>query len=337
MFKKIALAAVASMLALAHINAEAQVAFLEIRPPDSNDISGFYNKIYFVEDSFGYLVGEQTLEDEKAIVSFSRDKGKSWEIKAQLAPDRLMGGAFVDEKHGWVVGERGSVIHTRDGGENWRIQTSKVSVDLQSVFFLDEKVGWAVGSNSTVVHTDSGGRSWDILLGGTPSENVGEGEITFLDVHFFDEKNGVLVGAGAEGVVMITADGGTTWVVVHKSSANYASLAFGDKNNGWAVGQDGMVEATTDGGKTWTPQNSGVEEYLKDVAAADGKTAWLSGDNGTIGYTADGGKTWSLVEVPVTIFGKKSPLKRPVTGIAAFKKKAWAVTDFGRVFHFQLQ
>lgn len=337
MFKKIALAAAASMLALVHVNAEAQVSFQEIKPPDSNDVLGFYNKIYFVEDSFGYLVGEQTLEDEKAIVSFSHDKGKSWETKVQLAPDRLMGGAFVDEKHGWVVGERGSVLHTRDGGENWRIQTSKVSVDLQSAFFLDEKIGWAVGSNSTVVHTDNGGRSWDVLLGGIPSENVGEGEITFLDVHFFDEENGILVGAGVEGVVMATADGGKTWLEVHKSALNYTSLAFGDENNGWAVGRDGLLEATIDGGKTWLLQNSGVEEDLKDVAAADDKTAWFSGDNGTIGYTADGGKTWSLIEVKVAIFGKESPLKRTVTGVAAFEKKAWAMTDYGRVYYFQLQ
>ena len=337
MLKKIALAAAALMLALVHVSAEAQVSFQEIKPPDPNDVLGVYNKIYFVEDSFGYLVGEQTLEDEKATVSFSRDKGKTWEIKGKLATYRLMGGAFVDEKHGWVVGERGSVIHTKDGGKNWRIQTSKVSVNLQGAFFLDEKIGWAVGSNSTVVHTDSGGRSWNVLLGGTPSENVGEGEITYFDVHFFDEKNGILVGAGEAGVVMTTADGGKTWLVVHQSTLNYTSFAFGDENNGWAVGRDGLLEATTDGGKTWTPQNSGVEEDLKDVAAADDKTAWFSGDYGTIGYTVDGGKTWSLIEVKVEYFGKESTLKRPVAGVAAFKKKAWAMTDYGRVIHFQLQ
>lgn len=337
MLKKIALAASALTLALVHVSAEAQVNFQEIKPPDSNDVLGFYNKIYFVEDLLGFLVGEQTLEDEKAAVSFSNDNGKTWEIKGKLAPDRLMGGAFVDKKHGWVVGEGGSVLHTRDGGENWRIQTSKVSVDLQSAFFLDEKTGWAVGSNSTVVYTTSGGRSWNILLGGTPSENVGEGEVTYLDVHFFDKKNGILVGAGKAGVVMATSDGGSTWILVHTSALNYASLAFGDENNGWAVGRDGLLEATTDGGKTWTPQNSGVDEDLKDVAAADDKTAWFSGDNGTIGYTVDGGKTWSLIEVKVEYFGKESPLKRTVAGIAAFKKKAWAMTDYGRVIHFQLQ
>ena len=74
------------MLALVHVNAEAQVAFQEIKPPDSNDVLGFYNKIYFVEDSFGYLVGEQTLEDEKAAVSFSRDKANPGRFKESLRP-----------------------------------------------------------------------------------------------------------------------------------------------------------------------------------------------------------------------------------------------------------
>ena len=137
---------------------------------------------------------------------------------------------------------------------------------------------------------------------------------------------------------MATSDGGKTWIIVQHSELNYSSLAFGDENNGWAVGRNGLIEATTDGGKTWKLQNSGAEEDLKDIAAADDKTAWFSGDNGTIGYTADGGKTWLIIDgLKVEFFGKESPLKRTVTGVAAFKKKAWAVTDFGRVYHFQLQ
>ena len=327
----------AALTAAALSSAQAQISFIEVKPPDSAEHSGFYNKLYFVGDSIGFMIGEQTLEDMKATVSFTHDRGKTWEMKNALAPDRLMGGSFVDEKYGWAVGENGSVLHTEDGGANWVIQTSKVVVDLQAAFFLDEKTGWAVGSNSTVLQTTNGGLTWRTLQGGIPSEDVGEGETNFLDVHFFDQRNGIVIGAGRRGVVMTTSDGGTAWEEAHVSDTNFASMAFGDENRGWIVGTEGALIASDDGGKTWTPQESGAQEDLKDIAAGGPEIAWYSGEGGAIGYTADGGKTWNPVEVSVEFFGEQKPLRRTVSGVAAFQKKAWAMTDYGRVIHFLIK
>ncbi|MBT7097442.1 hypothetical protein HN937_08710, partial [Candidatus Poribacteria bacterium] len=229
-----AVAPIALAMALVSATAFAQVGFAEIKPPDDAvEYSSIYNGVFFVTDTIGFLVGEQSLEYEKATVAVTHDKGSTWEVMPGLSVGRLMGGAFVDENTGWAVGAAGTILATTDGGASWDTQTSKVTVDIQDAYFLTEKVGWAVGNNSTALGTKNGGRSWQILSGGTPSGQVGEGEVTFVAVHFFDEKNGIVAGAGIEGVIEVTSDGGKTWEPVHPWEDNYGSLAFADANTGW--------------------------------------------------------------------------------------------------------
>lgn len=52
----------------------------------------------------------------------SSDKGKNWEVLVTGQPLPLNGIHFADEKHGWVVGEFGSILATLDGGKNWKVQ-----------------------------------------------------------------------------------------------------------------------------------------------------------------------------------------------------------------------
>ena len=55
-------------------------------------------------------------------VFHSADAGRSWAAFAtgSLLPLRAM--TFVDNRHGWAVGEVGTVLATGDGGQTWRLQ-----------------------------------------------------------------------------------------------------------------------------------------------------------------------------------------------------------------------
>ncbi|HEV3445057.1 MAG TPA: YCF48-related protein [Gemmataceae bacterium] len=52
----------------------------------------------------------------------SHDQGRSWEIvrTGQILP--LNSVFFRSERHGWAVGELGSILNTTDGGKTWRVQ-----------------------------------------------------------------------------------------------------------------------------------------------------------------------------------------------------------------------
>ena len=53
---------------------------------------------------------------------FSPDLGASWQVVRTGQPMPLHGLYFRDEKHGWAVGELGTIIATADGGKTWQTQ-----------------------------------------------------------------------------------------------------------------------------------------------------------------------------------------------------------------------
>lgn len=326
--------AMALMLLFGVMSAWGQVSFQQLREPDT-DIS--YNAIHFINNSVGCLVGEQVFNDVKGTVAFTHDRGKTWNVKRGIVKGRLLGVFLASPTHAWAVGEGGAIVATTDGGQTWKVQTSKTPVDLYDVYFMSPTRGWAVGANSTVVGTTDGGQTWNVLAGGTPSGNVGEGEVMFMGVCFVNESVGFVAGAGDKGEVRQTTDGGKTWKTVATTEDGLFDVDFADAMHGWAVGKFGQIVATVDGGKTWKPQNSKTEEDLLSVEAGSPTNIWVAGEYGAIAFTKDGGKTWMPVEVPVTVGGRSKAMTSKVSGISSKASEAWATTDFGRVIYFVLK
>jgi photosystem II stability/assembly factor-like uncharacterized protein len=60
----------------------------------------------------------------------------------------------------------------------------------------------------------------------------------------------------------------------------------------WVVGDKGLIMMTADGGTSWDQQNSGVTQRLNDVAFSSATNGYAVGNGGTILKTTDGGGTW---------------------------------------------
>lgn len=52
----------------------------------------------------------------------SGNRGATWEVVRTRQPLPLNGVFFLDEKHGWAVGELGAILATTDGGKTWAVQ-----------------------------------------------------------------------------------------------------------------------------------------------------------------------------------------------------------------------
>jgi photosystem II stability/assembly factor-like uncharacterized protein len=90
------------------------------------------------------------------------------------------GVTFMDNNHGWVVGEMGRIWTTEDGGKTWREQQDELMPQWKhelisnedprflnftlpnflGVSFRDPQHGAACGVQGTIVQTSDGGRSW---------------------------------------------------------------------------------------------------------------------------------------------------------------------------------
>lgn len=215
-----------------------------------------------------------------------------------------------------AVGERGIVLCSDDGGSNWKQSKSPVSVTLTSVRFVNEKTGWAVGHGGTILATKDGGNTWVRQLDGLKAAKlvlaqamargneraikdaqrmVADGaDKPFLDLHFFDERLGLAV--GAYNLAFSTNDGGLTWVPFSGLLDNPQAMhLYSVRARGTTVviaGEQGLVLLSGDGGASFrrieTPYSGTffTAELPKDGAI------WLGGLRGNIWRSSDAGGSW---------------------------------------------
>jgi photosystem II stability/assembly factor-like uncharacterized protein len=148
----------------------------------------------FVGERTVYAVGE-------AILLRSHDSGESW---TELdVPDQWWDDvAFVDERHGWLVGGGGQVMWTDDGGSTWSPRRIATDQTLRSVHAFNATNALVAGSGGVMFRTRDQGRTWAEVDNGTGHH--------LRRVAFLDALHGVAVGFW--GIVLRTADGGETWL-----------------------------------------------------------------------------------------------------------------------------
>jgi len=177
----------------------------------------------------------------------------SWKTQKSNTSERLRSVHFIDDKHGWIAGEEGTILSTCDGGDNWSKHST--STFLTSLYFASKNCGWAVGKGGKIFSTPDGGKNWKEQKSGT--------EAFLTDVCFFDEKCGWITGVTSAfgGIILHTSDGGITWTVQKDDIPKpLTGIYFLNLYNGWAVTYNGMIFHTGNGGKEW---KSG--QYLKSV------------------------------------------------------------------------
>lgn len=226
-----------------------------------------------------------------------------------------------------AAGERGIVVYSDDASASWRQAAVPVSVSLTSLRFVNERDGWAVGHGGVVLRTRDGGKSWtrqldgkqaaQLLLAavqarhaaeaGTPARAlldaerlVAEGASKpFLDLHFFDDKNGMVV--GAFGLVFATADGGETWQPAFDRIQNpngkhlYAIQASGDAC--FIAGEQGAVFYSSDRGKRFTALATPYAGTYFGAVAAGPRAVLVFGMRGNAYWTDNAGASWNKSDI----------------------------------------
>ncbi len=203
---------------------------------------------------------------------------------------------------------------------------------LGAASFISAREGWAVGIMQGVLHTTDGASTWTAQRFGPP--------LGFNDVAFRD-RNGVAVGNGSnkwgwteESIIWFTRNGGETWKqsYMDKKGGGFGGVAFSTPLKAWAVGRHGTILRSSDGGKTWDkvllPKIAKDYDFT-DVAFADTMHGLVVGSSNSARnlfmLTEDGGAHWTPVR-----FRSKGALWH-----VAFPtpKEAWAVGDFGYIYH----
>jgi photosystem II stability/assembly factor-like uncharacterized protein len=111
---------------------------------------------------------------------------------------------FLDEKQGWIVGEKGTVMVTRDGGEEWQLLDVGKYSSLYGVYFRDGMNGIAIGKDTTFLTSTDGGVTWTQKV--FPPNPMGDIDLYDIEI---DGKEGIIV--GDRSLVLLSEDGGKGW------------------------------------------------------------------------------------------------------------------------------
>jgi hypothetical protein len=134
------------------------------------------------------------------LILHTRNGGTQWEAQRQGSPG-LNAIAFSDERHGWAVGEQGTILRTDDGGQHWCpaarpsakrafpnprsgvyqwilggrsitiqddaaigvVDPKEITHNAVGIYLSTPDHGWVWLENGTVVETEDHGRTWSTL------------------------------------------------------------------------------------------------------------------------------------------------------------------------------
>ena len=273
-----------------------------------------HDDAFFLDRETGWVASTDAAEIHKTV-----DGGETWSL--QLKPD---GGpyfrciAFHDQDLGFACNltaqETGNpLFRTTDGGETWSVADIDPRVEgLCGISIVNASTIYAAGKYegpAYVVKSRDGGLTWAVT---DMNDRLGQA----VDIHFFNERDGVLIGGSdshkpsSRVVVLTTSDGGETWVERHRGSrlGEFGwKISFPSREVGYvSIDTEGLEESdmdfflkTEDGGLTWTrkPFYPGLFR-AQGIGFATEQVGWIGSfleERPTMG-TSDGGESWSEIE-----------------------------------------
>lgn len=231
--------------------------------------------INFSPNGTGWIVGW-------ACNIFRKESGNNnWQSFSKGTRNSLRDVYFVDEYKGWSVGENGCILHTSNGGDTWETQLSPADSTLFKVKFLNKFEGWIAGYG-ILLHTSDGGNNWELRS---------DLHWWFVDIDFFDDKNGLLI--ERSGAVFRTSDRGINWQLINNEplTKQLTCVAIVNENEAWFGGWGGLGH-TTDKGATIQWYNIPSLLLVTEMQFVDNNDGFLCNDFGDFLGTNDGGWTW---------------------------------------------
>jgi Photosynthesis system II assembly factor YCF48 len=114
----------------------------------------------FTDTKTGLRIAENQIER-------TSDGGLSWRIvQSPKIPESTFYDYFLDDKSGFVCGEKGMLAKTDDAGNTWTKIDLGITENLYVVQSLDENYAWVAGGMGYIFETADGGKLWkEVNLG----------------------------------------------------------------------------------------------------------------------------------------------------------------------------
>jgi photosystem II stability/assembly factor-like uncharacterized protein len=132
----------------------------------SDDLGESWEQVYeyggwslaVLDDGQSWAVSDSSLMHSNDYVTWANLPVPGRSPFPGLSPPYLSDIFFLDDTHGWIVGDQIPIMYTPDGGATWYEQSTSEEINgrLMAVDFINQTHGWAVGSNGIILRTTEG-------------------------------------------------------------------------------------------------------------------------------------------------------------------------------------
>lgn len=208
---------------------------------------------------------------------------------------------FTDDKHGFLLGTRQTLLETNDGGKTWEKRSIDSARDegfnyrFNSISFSGQE-GWIVGKPAILLHTTDGGANWERIplsskLPGAPVRITalpGKGQAEMITdqgaIYVTDNTAYTWTAAVQETVdatLNRTVSSGISGASYYEGSfSNLARSASGDYV---AVSSRGNFYMTWTPGQTfWMPHNRPAARRLQNMGFTPSGQVWVTTRGGDV-------------------------------------------------------
>jgi len=263
-----------------------------------------YDDVFFIDDNVGWLVGGDSGYIYKTV-----DAGLSWTPQIHFNGQKYLRSIeFATPQLGFCGSLDSSFFKTTDGGLTWTDIAGSINPKPAGICGLSAPTANVIygcgvwSAPGFVVKSTDGGNTWTRIDLSAYATNL-------VDIHFPDAQHGFVSGRANPlsdgGVILYTADGGTTWTVKHKTyvAQDYVwKMQTYNGKNFYASIEAGPAAThirwlqSVDSGATWqTNHINGVNSYVQTIGFLDSLHGWTGGS--FLYATEDGGTTWNQVAV----------------------------------------
>jgi len=166
---------------------------------------------------------------------------------------------------------------------------------------------WAAGYVGGFAKSTDNGNTWNFLP--NPAfDAVTPAYKDINDVDFYDEMHGVMV--SADGLVGITANGGTDWATPTQTQTLFGTddvnaCTYLPDGKIWVVGWGGKILYSSDHGVNWVQQTSGLTDQIYSVSMNASGVGFCAMNRGTpnqskILTTTNFGANWTIQNLTIT-------------------------------------
>lgn len=259
---------------------------------ESNIPTGSYNKIIFLNDSLGYIVGEHYNGIQYCVACWkTNNSGTTWDIidipAAGASPSSMF---FLNEGTGWIGGR--GLHKTTNGALSWEVQDFPLFTDgIHSIFFLNQLTGFisiirfSTQTEGILFRTSNNGINWNNIYN----------QMFTLDMFFFNDSIGISCGynlSNVQGIIKKTTNSGMTWYNCNYPENMTIAFSVDFVNNiGFICSSNGKVYKSIDLGESWIlmPETGG--NNLTDIFFINVNTGWAVGTS-SICKTTNSGMNW---------------------------------------------